>query len=162
MQKLPGEMFTLRSTDSVADEDQAERYPTEFLSSLNISGMPPHIINLIVGSHIIMFLRNLDQKNRHCNRARFKVLPVSNNLITASKITGIDAERTLLIPRIILQSPDTDLSFTMRRRDFPIRPDFAMSINKSQGQSFSKCGICLPQYLHIASYTWFLAELEIP
>ena len=71
-------------------------------------------------------------------------LSVSNTFITASIITGVDAEAILMTPRIVLQPSDTDLPFTFRRRQFPIRPGFAMSINKAQGQSLSRCGIYLP------------------
>ena len=38
---------------------------------------------------------------------------------------------------------DTDLPFTFRRLQFPVRPCFAMSINKSQGQTFKAIGIDL-------------------
>jgi len=36
------------------------------------------------------------------------------------------------------------LSFTLRRKQFPVCPAFAMSINKSQGQTFDHVGIYLP------------------
>ncbi|PIO53561.1 hypothetical protein TELCIR_25099, partial [Teladorsagia circumcincta] len=35
--------------------------------------------------------------------------------------------------------------FRLRRRQFPIRVAFAMTINKAQGQSFRKVGIYLPE-----------------
>lgn len=50
-----------------------------------------------------------------------------------------------LLPRIPLQSKDNDerspVLFT--RRQFPIRPAFAMTINKSQGQSLKYVGLDL-------------------
>ena len=36
------------------------------------------------------------------------------------------------------------MPFTLRRRQFPIRPAFAMTINKSQGPTFKKIGVNLP------------------
>jgi len=44
--------------DSIADDGQGGMYPTEFLNSLNFSGMPPHKLVLRVGCPIIL-LRNL-------------------------------------------------------------------------------------------------------
>uniref|UniRef100_A0A0L8HNH0 ATP-dependent DNA helicase n=1 Tax=Octopus bimaculoides TaxID=37653 RepID=A0A0L8HNH0_OCTBM len=98
-------------------------------------GMPPHIIKLKMGV-LIMLLRNLDQRNGHCNGARYSVLSVSDNMITASKITGVDAGRTLLIPRIIQQPSDTDLPFSLKRRQFPVKPAFNVYLQKSRTKSF--------------------------
>ena len=36
------------------------------------------------------------------------------------------------------------LPFVLQRRQFPIRPCFAMTINKSQGQTLGTCGVYLP------------------
>ena len=41
MAKFPGEGKTYLSADSVADEDMANTYPTDFLNSVTLSGMPP-------------------------------------------------------------------------------------------------------------------------
>ena len=35
------------------------------------------------------------------------------------------------------------LPFKMQRRQFPVQPSFAMTINKSHGQSLKKVGLCL-------------------
>lgn len=54
---LPGESRTYLSADSVKCDSEEERqnYPIEFLNSLTPSGMPPHVLNLKVGS-IVMLL----------------------------------------------------------------------------------------------------------
>ena len=39
----------------------------------------------------------------------------------------------------------TDLPFILNRRQFPIKLAFCMSDNKSQGQTYTKIGIYLPQ-----------------
>ena len=33
------------------------------------------------------------------------------------------------------------MPFTLQRRQFPVRPAFAMTINKSQGQTFKQIGV---------------------
>ena len=42
---------------------------------------------------------------------------------------------------------DSELPFTFKRIQFPIQPCFAMAINKSQGQSFKRVAVFLPQPL---------------
>ncbi len=49
------------------------------------------------------------------------------------------------IPRIALLSPEDELSFVFKRRQFPVRPVYAMTINQSQGQTLRRVGIFLPQ-----------------
>ena len=49
------------------------------------------------------------------------------------------------IPRIALLSPADELPFIFKRRKFPVWPSYAMTINKSQGQTLQEVGIFLPQ-----------------
>ncbi|XP_061392257.1 uncharacterized protein LOC133327727, partial [Musca vetustissima] len=63
--QIPGELHSYKSVDSVADEDEATNYPTEFLNSLDVPGTPPHNLQLKVGSIVIM-LRNLNHP-KLCN-----------------------------------------------------------------------------------------------
>jgi hypothetical protein len=39
---------------------------------------------------------------------------------------------------------ETDWPFVLRRRQFPVRVAFAITINKSQGQTFNNVGVYLP------------------
>ena len=48
-----------------------------------------------------------------------------------------------MIPRIRLQPSDTTLPFTFQRQQFPLRPCFALTINKAQGQSLRIVGLDL-------------------
>ena len=61
-------------------------------------------------------------------------------------MTGTHAGHIVLIPRIALATTkDCHLPFTLTRIQFPIKPSYAMTINKSQSQTFTKVGIYLPQ-----------------
>ena len=82
-----------------------------------------------------MLLRNLDPP-RLCNGRK-----VLEGVIMGGKYEGQKA----LLPRIPLQSKDNNerspVLFT--RRQFPIRPAFAMTFNKSQGQPLKYVGLDL-------------------
>jgi len=54
-----------------------------------------------------------------------------------------------LIPHIKLTSTEGELPFVISRRQFPIQLCFAMTVNKSQGQSFNFIGVDL----HIPVFT---------
>lgn len=45
----------------------------------------------------------------------------------------------------MIEPSDTKLPFKMRRRQFPLKVAFAMTINKSQGQTLSTVGLFLPR-----------------
>ena len=52
----------------------------------------------------------------------------------------------MVVPRIPLEPKDSDYPFRWTRRQFPIRPAFAMTINKSQGQTIrGRVGVFLPE-----------------
>ena len=129
---LDGETVTYFSTDVIDDAtpEDANNYPVEFLSALSPSGMPLHTLNIKVGA-IIMLLRNLNTKRGLCNGTRLLVQSLKKHIIIAKILTGLAAGTTIFIPRIDLAPANTDLPFVLRRRQFPIKLAFAMTINKS-------------------------------
>ena len=58
MDKCPGIGHSYLSADTVAEGDLHNAYPSEFLNSITLSGMPPHSMTLKVGAPVIL-LRNL-------------------------------------------------------------------------------------------------------
>ncbi|CAI6350436.1 unnamed protein product [Macrosiphum euphorbiae] len=140
--KIAGDLVTYKSVDSITNPDDVVNYPTEFLNSLEIPGFPPHNLQLKVGT-VILILRNLNPP-RLCNGTRLSVKRLMPNLIEATIINGKYAGENVCIPRIPMIP--TDLPFDFKRLQFPVRLAFAMTINKSQGQSLSVCGINLENH----------------
>lgn len=137
--QITGTLHSFKSVDRVINDDEATNYPIEFLNSLDVPGLPPHNLQLKVGSVIIM-LRNLNQP-KLCNGTRLTVKKLMNNVIQAIIIRGKFSGEEVLIPRIPMIP--TDLPFEFKRIQFPVRLAFAMTINKSQGQSLQVCGLNL-------------------
>lgn len=70
---------------------------------------------------------------------------------------GLHEGEEVFIPRITLSSDDDKLPVKMTRHQFPVKPAFAMTINKSQGQTFDKVGVDLrrPVFDHGQLYVAF-------
>ena len=106
----------------------------EFLNKINISGLPPHKLTLKVGQPVIM-LRNLNANEGICNGTRLTIRKIHTRIIECEIIFGTFARKTVYVPKIPLIPSDTNLPFDFIRTQYPIRPAFCISINKSQGQT---------------------------
>uniref|UniRef100_A0A8C5PGY6 ATP-dependent DNA helicase n=1 Tax=Leptobrachium leishanense TaxID=445787 RepID=A0A8C5PGY6_9ANUR len=106
--------------------------------------MPVHKLKLKIGS-IIMLLRNLNTKRGLCNGTRMIVTAMRQNLLIAKVLTPTSEPKNIFIPRIDLAPSNTELPFVLRWRQFPVKLAFAMTINKSQGQTLDRVGIYLPE-----------------
>ncbi|XP_024013945.1 ATP-dependent DNA helicase PIF1-like [Eutrema salsugineum] len=93
----------------------------------------------------VMLLINIDPKNGLCNGIRLIITKMANYVLQAQIITGSKVGDKVLIPRIFLSPLEMKLPFRMRRKQFPITLAFAMTINKSQGQTLEKVGLYLPR-----------------
>lgn len=145
-EQFPGEAQEYFSADMTRPEEEA-LYPIEFLNTLNPQGLPQHKLTLKIGQPIIL-LRNMDFKQGLANGTRLIIIHMETRIIKARVMSG-SAEhigKEVLIPRITLEpSENAELPVTFRRKQFPIRSAFAMSINKAQGQTFKRVGIYLPK-----------------
>lgn len=146
LSRLEGEQKEYISIDSAEDENN-ENYdttlPVEFLNSLNPNGLPPHKLKLKIGM-VVILLRNINLSNGLCNGTRLIITELKQYSIRAKIITGNNSGKIVLLPRINLSPSKEEIPFNMTRRQFPIRLGCALTINKSQGQSFEKVGIFLP------------------
>jgi ATP-dependent DNA helicase PIF1 len=62
-------------------------------------------------------------------------------VVEAEIIIGKGAGNVAFIPRIKFISDNNSLPFTFARKQFPLRLAYAMTINKSQGQTLSHVGL---------------------
>ena len=147
--RLDTESKTYFSADTVLDDDgmATELYSTEFLNTLCLSGMPAHQLTLKVGA-IVICLRNLDKRNGVCNGTRLRLTRLHERYVEGTIVTqGSFFGRHCAIPRVPITPSDTGLPFSFRRDQLPLSLAFAITINKSQGQSFGRIGIYAPTLL---------------
>ena len=146
LEKLPGESVLFRSEDEALVEDPSDalNFPTEFLNRMTPASLPPHELHLKKGC-IVMLLRNLNVRKGLCNGTRLIVTELLRRVVVCKFATGAFKDTPVLIPRIDCYYSHQTLPFRLRRRQFPIRLSFCMTINKSQGQSFTRVGIELKE-----------------
>ena len=131
---------------SVQDCNDKQRYVVEFLNTLMPSGMPPHDLKLKEGVPLIL-LRNVDMTRGLCNGTRLILRRVSTWTLDAEIAVGHYAGARVLIPRTTITSAPDEYPFVLERRQFPVRLAFAMTINKSQGQTVrGSLGLYLPMH----------------
>jgi ATP-dependent DNA helicase PIF1 len=116
----------------------------EFLSSLRTSGLPNHRLNLKIGTPI-MLMRNLDQSEGLCNGTRMIVTRLEQHVLEAKVMSGKFEGKIMYIPRMSCSPSQSPWPFKLSRRQFPIIVSYAMTINKSQGQSLDYVGLYLPK-----------------
>jgi len=74
------------------------------------------------------------------------VAHISQRVVECEILAGRHAGNIVFISQIPLSPSSTaDLPFDFRRTQFPLRLAFAMTINKSQGQTLRYVGLCLTE-----------------
>ncbi|POS86702.1 hypothetical protein EPUL_003476 [Erysiphe pulchra] len=103
----------------------------------------------------VMLLRNYNPKLGLCNGTRLIVTRFYSRCVKG-RIVFQDPRfhgKEHVISRFTLDSND-ELPFSMVRKQLPVRPCFAMTINKSQGQTLKIVGVDLstPVFTHRQLY----------
>ncbi|XP_050225540.1 uncharacterized protein LOC126675017 [Mercurialis annua] len=154
LQLLPTHEQIYYSCDSICNnspnlEELLMLYPIEFLNTLHFNGFPQYELKLKVHTPI-MLLRNLNPSAGLCNGTRLLVVQLGVRVIEAEIVTGSYAGDRVFIPRIVLSTTDKKWPFTLKRRQFPVKVCYCMTINKSQGQTLQKIGVYLdhPVFTH--------------
>nr|GEZ25303.1 testis-expressed sequence 2 protein-like [Tanacetum cinerariifolium] len=119
-------------------------FSPEFINGLKFLGVSNYRLALKVGVPI-MLLRNIDQANGLCNWTRLQVLRLTRTSIRAKINNGTHFGKEVIIPRLRITTSDKHLPIKIVRKQYPLSLSFAMTINKSQGQSLLKVGLYLPR-----------------
>ncbi|KAG6702148.1 hypothetical protein I3842_07G019400 [Carya illinoinensis] len=142
--RFPGEIKRYYSFDEAIDASE-QSVMEDFLNTLTPNGLPPHELLLKINCPI-MLLRNINPSEGLCNGTRLICRAFDRNVIDAEIAVGHHSGKRVFIPRIpFLPNVDENSGFPFKRTQFPIRLSFAMTINKSQGQTLDFVGIYLPQ-----------------
>jgi ATP-dependent DNA helicase PIF1 len=128
----------------VTDNNFYDVLTPEFLNSLHTSGLPNHKIKLKIGTPI-MLLRNIDQTRGLCNGSRLIVTNLGQAVLGAKIMSGTHRGNVVFLHRMDMSPSQSPWPFKMNRRQFPIIVSYAMTINKSQGQSLDCVGLYLPK-----------------
>ena len=105
-------------------------YPTEFLNTIELQGIPSHHLELKPGA-VVILLRNLNPSEGHVNGTRYIVQNLLPHVIDATAISGSKIGNKIFIPRIWLASKDPSLPFEMKRKQFPVKLAYSLTANKA-------------------------------
>ena len=146
VERISGDLHTFHSIDTVTDIDNSTIFPTEFLNSLNLPGLPEHALKLKRNTLVIL-LWNMDNYAGHCNGTRYLVKTIGQYRVILHKLDakGDDKNNALILPQIPCHYGGRNFPFELTRLQFPLKIAFALTINRAQGQSAQKCGILLPK-----------------
>ena len=135
--------FSSFSVDEAENSTDAVIYTTEFLHSLTPAGMAAHEVVLKISAPYIL-LRTINPALGLFNGTRFELLHATRRVLRVRISAGPHKDNIAFVPRIVMNNNDEELPFSFKRRQFPIAPAFAMTINKAQGQSLDRVGVYLP------------------
>ena len=90
-----------------------------------------------------MVLGNLCPKEGLCNGTRMIVTRLGLCCIEVQILSGDFHGQRKLIPRIMLSTAEGELPFVLTRKQFLIQLCFAMTVDKSQGQTLGIIGLDL-------------------
>ena len=153
LNKFPGHESTFYSAESIQSEPGVytdSDIPVEYLRLIEASGLLPGELHVKLGCPLIV-LRNIAPGQGLCNGTRVILLHASGRVLKVQIVGGQHDGEICFIPRItLIPSSQPGLSFHLRRRQFPVRLAFALTINKAQGQSVRHVGIDLrePVFTH--------------
>jgi ATP-dependent DNA helicase PIF1 len=98
-----------------------------------------------------VLLRNLCDRDGLVNGTRLRLIRIQPHILEVVITSGSHVRKIAFIPRITLLTNNTkDSHYNLRRLQFPVRLSFAMTINKSQGQTINRVALVLltPVFTH--------------
>ena len=143
-------------------EDPDEQLPSavesDYLAMLNEPGVPPHQLHLKTGA-ICCVLRNLCIEKGLVKNARVRITELRRHIVRVELLrttpSSDDSDCSFYLPRINFDFQPQNTSWTVRRRQFPLRLAYATTFNSCQGLTLDKVVLDLttPVFAHGQLYT---------
>ncbi|CAM9146776.1 unnamed protein product, partial [Ectocarpus sp. 12 AP-2014] len=142
LDKMQGDSHHQLSTDKLVTDDSnmPDVVSVEYLHEVNVPGTPPHNIHIKLGS-LIFFVRNINFDSGLVNGRKGIIRGISRRVLDIEVIT--EGSRIVKVPRICSEVQVGSRGITFHRHEFPVKLCYAMTMNKSQGQTLKAVGLDL-------------------
>ena len=124
--------------DILLQDCETKLFPIEFVNSIEISGVPDHLLLLKKGAPY-MITHNVSAAL--CNGTRVTFHRRIGKLLEVEIVNGDRCGELHYLPRIVQVIRNVKIPFTLSRTQFPMQCCFAMTVHKSQGQTLDVVGI---------------------
>ena len=141
-------------------EDPNDQLPSavesDYLAMLNEPGVPPHMLRLKAGT-ICSIMRNLSIEEGLVKNARVRILELHRHIVRVELLRSASSavDQSFYLPRISFDFHPQYTSWTVQRRQFPLRLAYATTFNSCQGLTLDKVVLDLtnPVFAHGQLYT---------
>ena len=118
-------------------------FPTAFLNSLNLSGLPEPKLKLEIDT-VVILLQIMDIYAGHCNGTRYLVRLIGQYRMILLKLDARDnyKNKVLILPWIPCHYGGKCFPFELTQLQFPLKIAFALTINRAQAQSAKNMVFC--------------------
>ena len=161
LEGLPTESKTYYSSNSIREQEENDHsiHDLDFLNNLSFPGIPNHQLDLKVNS-ICCLMRNMSIKEGLVKNARVVVVEMATHHIKVALIRSgtndiTNTDYHFCLPRIIFYFSPPNTSWTVERKQFPLRLAYATTFNSCQGLTLDRVvlDMTVPVFSHGQLYT---------
>jgi len=150
-----GESRTALAADTMLNCRNPDLYPMEVVAGIRMHGAPPSCLHLKVGARY-MIIKNIMRNVFNGVRCQLMAF-AGTRCVFVKLLSGPGNGETVLLPSCVFTiSPESSgLPFSVRRRQFPLIPAYAVTVHKAQGQTLRTVGlyVTIEMFTHGLLYT---------